>query len=283
MSDRNGTAAGGPVVQGAPTRERRGTRPWRRLIGKEVWQPVLALVLLLVIWQLAVTWTNVSIFILPSPSDIWEAYWDNPSMLWSNLYVTAVESVLGLALALVVGIAIGTLIGYVSTARRIIFPYLVLLQVTPVVATAPLISIWFGYGLQSKVLITFLVAFFPITVGMATGLRSASLDSRMLMRSLASSRWNEFRRMRLPYATVYLVAGIRIAAPLTVIGAIIAEFVSSQRGLGYVIIRSQSSLDTPNLFVALVGAAMLGLTSYGIVSFVEHRSLRWHESVRGDR
>jgi NitT/TauT family transport system permease protein len=252
----------------------------RRAVSKQVVQPVVGLIALLAIWQLVVRLGKVSIYILPAPSDMWVKFANDPGHLASSTLVTFREAALGLVIALVVGVVVGTLIGYSGTARRVVYPYLVILQVTPIVATAPLLSIWFGYGLESKILITFLIAFFPITVGMATGLRSASAESRLLMRSLAVSRWDEFCRMRLPYAMVHLVAGLRIAAPATVIGAIIAEFVSSKAGLGNDIIRAQSALDTPLLFVALVGAAVMGLLFFGVVSLIEYRFLKWHESAR---
>ncbi len=255
---------------------------WRKALRKQTVQPVVGLIAFISVWQLWVRIWHVSVFIVPAPSDVWQRLLDQPGTLWDNAWVTFKESVFGLALALIVGISTGICIAYSGGARRVIYPYLVILQVTPIVATAPLLSIWFGFGLESKIIITFLVAFFPITVGMATGLRSASSDSRMLMRSLASSPWDEFRRMRLPYALVHLVAGLRIAAPATVIGAIIAEFVSSSEGLGYMMIQAQSSLNTPLLFLALLGASIMGLLFFGIVNFIEYRWLSWHESTRDE-
>ncbi len=257
-------------------------RTWRRLVSKQTVQPIIGLIVLVLAWQVAIKALHVSLFIMPAPTDVWHELLQHPDLLWSNTIVTFEESVLGLALALVIGVALAVLIAYSGTARRVIYPYLVILQVTPIVATAPLLSIWFGFGLKSKVIITFLIAFFPITVGMATGLRSASSDSRMLMRSLASSRWDEFRRMRLPYALVHLVSGLRVAAPATVIGAIIAEFVSSQKGLGYLIIQSQSALNTPLLFLAIFGASIMGLIFFQIVNLIERRWLGWHETTRDE-
>ena len=169
-------------------------------------------------------------------------------------------------------------IAYVLTLERTLMPYLVILQVTPIIAIAPLLVLWFGFGLVPKVLIAFLISFFPITVNTAIGLRSADKDALDLMKVLAAKEQFIFLRVRLPFALPYLLSSLKIAAPAAVIGAIIAEFVSSTQGLGYVILLSKSTLRTADLFVAIAGSASLGTTMFGLAVLVESRFLRWHES-----
>jgi NitT/TauT family transport system permease protein len=162
----------------------------------------------------------------------------------------------------------------------VLYPYLVVLHITPIVAIAPLLAIWFGLGMTTKVVVTFLIAFFSITVGAASGLRAADPDQVMLMRSLNASEMQILWRVRLPAATVPLMAGIRVAAPATVVGAIVAEFVSPDKGLGYLILEAKNSLNTAELFLSIAACAVVGLVFFGIATAAERRLLHWHPSVR---
>jgi NitT/TauT family transport system permease protein len=256
----------------------RGGRLW--LASRSIVQPVIATVVVLAVWQIVVKVNHVSTFLVPAPSAIAQAFTDDPSGLLKNLWYTVQESVYGLFAALIVGIVVGAVIAYSGIARRVLYPYLVVLHITPIVAIAPLLAIWFGLGMTTKVVVTFLIAFFSITVGAASGLRSADPDQVMLMRSLNASELQILWRVRLPAATVPLMAGIRVAAPATVVGAIIAEFVSPDKGLGYLILEAKNSLNTAELFLSIAACAVVGLVFFGIATAAERRLLHWHPSVR---
>jgi NitT/TauT family transport system permease protein len=264
----------------APSATGRGRSGRLWLAGRSTIQPVAATVVLLGLWQLIVRVKHVSPFIVPAPTAVLRAFLDQPGDLLHNLWFTVEESVLGLIAALIVGSVIGALLGYSGVARRIIYPYLVVLHITPIVAIAPLLAIWFGLGMPTKVIVTFLIAFFPITVGAASGLRAADPDTLMLMRSLNASEWHILWRVRVPAATVPMMAGIRVAAPATVVGAVVAEFVSPDKGLGYLILEAKNSLNTGALFLSIAACAVVGLTFFGLATAAERRLLHWHPSVQ---
>ena len=240
--------------------------------------PLIFFGLVVVVWEAAVQILDISKFLLPAPSAVLNAFLDEPGRFVFHTWRTAYEALLGFGLGLALGVSLAAAIAYVRTLDRILMPYLVIIQVTPIIAIAPVLVLWFGFGLLPKVLIAFLISFFPITVNTAIGLRSADKDALDLMKVLAAKERFVFLRVRLPFALPYLLSSIKIAAPAAVIGAIIAEFVSSTQGLGYVILISKSTLRTADLFVAIVGSASLGITMFGLSVLTESKLLRWHES-----
>ena len=268
-----------PVAVSDPSHETSsGRKMWLRT--RSVVQPLLATVVLVLVWQWIIRANNVSRFIMPAPSDIYHALVTKWDILFENLWRTLQEAMYGLLVAFVVGSLVGTLIAFSGVARRVVYPYLVVLHITPIVAIAPLLAIWFGLGMTTKVMVTFIIAFFPITVGAASGLRAADGELITLMRSLNASALQVLWRVRIPAATVPMMAGLRIAAPATVVGATVAEFVSPDAGLGYMILNAKNSLDTPTLFLSIAACAVLGLVLFGIVTAAEKRLLHWHPSMR---
>ena len=249
-----------------------GNKRFRKLL------PLVFVILVLISWEVLVRALDVSKFILPPPSKIVEAFLSDPSRFATSTAWTAYEAFLGFSIGLVVGVFLAALISQFRTLDHIITPYLVLIQVTPMVAIAPLLVIWFGFGLAPKVVIAFLISFFPITINTVIGLRSADRDALDLMRVLAATGHFSFLRVKMPFALPYLLSGIKIAAPAAVIGAIVAEFVSSTRGLGFVILSAKAQLRIADIFVAIVGSALLGITMFSLSVFAESRLLRWHES-----
>ena len=266
-----------PAVPSAP-QAGKARSLWLRSRG--IVQPLVFTVIVLALWQLVIKAKHVSNYLAPAPSSVWSAFWAQPSLLLDNLWVTVQESVYGLLAAMVVGTLVGAVLAYSGFARRVIYPYLVVLHITPIVAIAPLLAIWFGLGMNTKVIVTFTVAFFPLVVGAASGLRAADSDMITLMRSMNASEWQVLWRVRLPAAAVPMMAGLRVAAPLTVVGAVVAEFVSPDSGLGYLILEAKAVLDTASLFLAVAGCAFVGLVFFGLAAFAERRILHWHPSVR---
>ena len=242
------------------------------------WLPLIFSVFVVIVWEAAVQILDISKFLLPAPSSIVTAFLDEPQRFAYHTWRTAYEAMLGFMLGLALGVFLAAVMAYVRALERMVMPYLVIIQVTPIVAIAPVLVLWLGTGLAPKVAVAFLISFFPITVNTAIGIRSADKDALDLMKVLAATERFMFLRVRLPFALPYLLSSIKIAAPAAVIGAIVAEFVSSTQGLGYVILISKSTLRTADLFVAIVGSAALGVTMFALSVLAETRLLRWHES-----
>jgi len=169
-------------------------------------------------------------------------------------------------------------IAYSRTLEQAIYPYLVVTQVVPMIAVAPLLAIWFGYGPLPRVIIAFLIAFFPIVINTVIGLRSPDRNMIMLLRSMNARESEVLGKVRFPWALPYVFAACRVAAPTTIIGAIVAEFVGSDSGLGYVILYAKGYQQTDMIFVAILASAALGIAFFAAVVVVESRLIGWHES-----
>jgi NitT/TauT family transport system permease protein len=248
----------------------------RRL--SSVFFPLAALVILLVAWEGAVNYFRVPSYLVAAPSAVWAAFVKDPGYILKNTLATGVSAVSGFFLALTIGSLLAVVITYSRTLERAIYPYLIITKVVPIVAVAPVLAIWFGFGLAPRIVVAFLIAFFPIVVNLVLGLRSPDRGMLMLMRSMNAREQDTFRKVRLPYALPLLFAACRIAAPTTVIGAIVAEFVGADSGLGYVILFAKGYLKTDVIFLAVVASSLLGIAMFGVVVLLESRFLYWHES-----
>jgi len=243
---------------------------------------VLVLVSLLVFllgWQMVTRWGKFPAFILPSPGLVWGRFWQvlvDGSLLRNSL-ITVGEVLAGLALGASVATALGYVLAKSPVVERLLSPYVVASQSVPIVAIAPLLVIWFGPGLFSKVLICALIVFFPVLVNTIVGLRSVPEDLRDLMRSLQATRWQMFRLLEAPSALPIFLGGLRIGATLAVIGAVVGEFVGADRGLGFMINRARGQYDTALVFVAVLSLVFMALALYGLVVLLERRFLSWRE------
>ena len=238
---------------------------------------LLSLLVALGIWQLTVQLTDLPSFILPSPADVGMRFARSLSdgSLLRHTGVTLVEVLLGL----LTGTAAATVLGYLLAKsrlfERILAPYLVASQAVPVVAIAPLLVIWFGPGIFSKVLICALIVFFPVLVNTVVGVRDVPAALRDLMRSLRASRWQTLRYLEIPAALPVFLGGLRIGAALSVIGAVVGEFVGADQGLGFLINVGRGQYDTALVFVAIFALVALALVLYGIVAWLESYLLQW--------
>jgi len=245
----------------------RGDRPsWHR------WGAVVAVhVACVVLWEVVVRVFSIQSFILPAPSKVL-ATLGNPSYHWlSNTAVTAIEVFGGYALGLVLGIFCALLF---ITSRRLmllVFPLLVTLNMIPKVALGPLIIVWFSYGIGPNILITFSLCFFPILLTTIRGLNETEADLLNLVRALKGSRWQLFRYIQLPGSLPYVFSGMKVATILAVAGAVVGEFIASDKGLGYLMIQVQASLDTPAVFMAVLLITDLGVLLYLLVLWLERR------------
>jgi ABC-type nitrate/sulfonate/bicarbonate transport system permease component len=231
---------------------------------------------LIVAWYLIAEVTDLSAFILPTPLRVIEAGWDTRHILGSAVVTTLIETLIGLSIATALGIAIAASIDYSATMRRALYPLLVASQTVQIMAIAPLLIIWFGFGLLPKVLIVILVCFFPLAVSTADGLASADPDLVALLQSMGASRGQIWRMVRLPAAMPSFFSGLRIAVTYSVVGATIAEWVGGSEGLGLYMLRSKNAFATDQVFVGIVITSALSIGLFLVVYAIERAALPWY-------
>jgi NitT/TauT family transport system permease protein len=243
---------------------------------------ILSGLFVLVIWYLITVWSDLPAFILPSPLMIWTTFIETlfNGTLIRHFSITLLEVLLGLTAGTVMATTIGYWLAKSPTLERILSPYLVASQAIPTVAIAPLLVIWFGPGLFSKVLIAALIVFFPVLVNTVVGVNSVPKDLRDLMRSLRASKSQTLRYLEIPAALPVFLGGLRIGATLSVIGAVVGEFVGADRGLGFLINVGRGQYDTALVFVAIFALIGMALGLYGTVVFMEKRLLIWQHQTR---
>jgi len=230
---------------------------------------VLAHLLLVVAWHLFVVYGNVPAFVMPSPEATVKAL-TQPNYRWlENITVTAIEIFGGYVLAVVVGVGLALLFSWNRWLAMAIMPLLVTLNMIPKVALGPLIIVWFKYGIGPNILMAFSIAFFPIILTTARGLREVEPELLDLVRSVRGSRWQLFTKIQLPGALPYIFSGMKVAAILAVAGAIVGEFLGSDRGLGYLMLQVQVTLDTAAMFLGVILITIIGVVLYGLVLALE--------------
>ncbi|MBR8741627.1 ABC transporter permease [Nocardiopsis sp. MG754419] len=264
-------------------REAGGTETRRRLSDLPGWLLSSTTVLiLLIVWEVTVRTLDVSEILFPAPTRIVQAliegFGQGPFL--RHTWVTLQEIIYGFGIAVVSGLLVAVWVSSSRLAEKIVLPIVVVLQTVPKVALAPLFLVWFGFGMESKILTTALIAFFPILVNATLGFNSTSSDQVNMMRSFGATRLQVLTRLRLPTAVPSIIAGLDVAVVLSVIGAIVAEFVGSQAGLGYLIIASNTSLDVATMFAALVVLSTIGLVLHYAVVLGGRRLAFWSEENR---
>ena len=230
---------------------------------------ILAHLALLLAWYLFVTLGNVPRFVMPSPGATLDALLQPNYGWWSNIAVTATEIFVGYFLALTVGVALALVFTWSKALESFFMPLLVSLNMIPKVALGPLIIVWFKYGVFPNSLMAFSICVFPILLTTARGLREVEPELLDLVRSLKGSRWQLFSKVQLPGALPYIFSGMKVAAVLAVAGAIVGEFLGSDRGLGYLMLQVQVTLDTPAMFMAVILITLIGVILYGLVLGLE--------------
>ena len=232
---------------------------------------IAAHIALVLAWYLFVKLGNVPKFVMPSPEATLNALLQPNYNWWSNVAVTGTEIFAGYFLALVVGIALALVFTWSKALESFFMPLLVSLNMIPKVALGPLIIVWFKYGVFPNTLMAFSICVFPILLTTARGLREIEPELLDLVRSLKGSRWQLFTKVQLPGALPYIFSGMKVAAILAVAGAIVGEFLGSDKGLGYLMLQVQVTLDTPAMFMAVIMITLLGMALYGLVLLLE----RW--------
>ena len=239
----------------------------------------ITLLLGILIWEAFTRWSGLPAFMVPSPQAVWSRFLRAlaDGSLIRHTGVTLHEVLGGLSLGLVIAICLGYGLAKSRTFERLLAPYIVASQSVPVVAIAPLLVIWFGTGRLSKLLISALIVFFPVLVNTVVGLRSVPVDLRHLMRSLRATRWQTFIKLEVPAAMPVLFGGLKIGATLSVIGAVVGEFVAADEGLGYLINVARGLYDTALVFVVVFDLVGMALVLYGVVAGLEHWLLAYRE------
>lgn len=231
----------------------------------------------LVLWQLAVTVFDIREYLLPSPRAVLAAMTSSEIPWLRHTLITAVEVLGAFALAGLAGVLLGGAIAWSPAMSRALTPFLVFVNTLPKVAIAPLFLMWLGYGILPNMLIGALIGFFPVVINTAVGLTQIDADLVDLGRVFSAPKWKVFVKIRIPNAYPYILSALKVTATSAVVGAIVGEFVASQKGLGYVIITSQSSMNTPAAFAALVWISVLGLLLYGLVALLSRLLAPWAE------
>lgn len=246
--------------------------------------PILFIVLMAT-WEVAVRILEIPAIILPAPSAVGVALVrevTSPLFLY-HLGVTFIEIAAGFAAGAALGIVLGIAIGQSEFLERVAYPYVVAFQTVPKVAIAPIIVVWFGYGLSSKVVITATIVFFPLLANTIAGLRSSPRDQIEMLRAHTANDWQVFRMVRLPQALPYIFAGLDIAVVLAVIGAVVGEFVGARAGLGFLILQKNFTFDMAGSFAILIVLSLIGVGLHAIIVTIQRRLLFWTGANDRDR
>ena len=239
--------------------------------------PTATLIAFFAAWEIICRAFDISPIIVPPPSSVATMLWLQLTQgtLLANLFVTLQEALFGFALAAFFGIGLGSIVSEINWARRAILPYLIALQTVPKIAVAPLLVLWFGFGITSKVVIAAMVAVFPVLINTIQGLGDTDPNRVDMLRSVCASRWQVFRMAKFPSALPYIFAGLDAAIVLSLLGAVVGEFIGAQAGLGNFIMIANYRMDIATVFAVLVLLGVVGFTLHALLVAVQHRVVFW--------
>ncbi|MNB96514.1 putative aliphatic sulfonates transport permease protein SsuC [compost metagenome] len=242
---------------------------------RQIWPPLVAVILFLGIWQAAVSLFTIDPFFLPGPGAVARASADNAASLWSHTAATLRLTLIGFPIGAGVGLIVALLLHLVPWLKRAIYPLLILSQNVPSIALAPLLVIWFGFDLLPKIMLIILVCFFPVAVAAMGGLAQSDRTMMNYMKMAGASKWQIFTKLELPGSLPALFSGLKISATYAVMGVIVAEWIGADKGLGYYMLLQKSAYRTANLFVAITIIVLLSLVLFAIIAIVERWLVRW--------
>ncbi|MEY8507552.1 ABC transporter permease [Lachnospiraceae bacterium 42-17] len=234
----------------------------------------------IVIWEVSVRFFEIPSYILPSPSDSIKAliqYWDYIKI---NLFTTLYEIGVGFGATVVISIPIATMISYSRIFEKTLYPFMVFLQLIPKVAIGPLFVVWFGFGMMPKILMVFLLSFFPLLMDTVAGLKSLNGRLYYMARTMSESEWKFYWKIKLPNALPSIFSGLKTSISMATVGAVVAEFLGSDSGLGYLLLRANGDINTRLLFAILIVLCLMGMIFFGIVEIIEKKVIPWHVSQR---
>lgn len=267
------------AVETAPAR----TSAWRagRWLGRNR-NVILTFTAVFLAWEGIVRLFDMPLYILPAPSDVWQAFLTQPWRMLENALVTVQIIVVGYALAIVVSIPLALAIAFSRFVQTTLYPLLVTFQIIPKIAVAPLFIVWFGYGFMPKIMLVFLLSFFPVVISAISGFRSLDDEVQDFARSTGASPWRMFVKIRLPQSLPHIFTGLKVGAAMAATAAVVAEFVGSDSGLGYLILEYNGFIETAKVFAAIILLSIAGLVVYYSVELAERLTIPWHVSQKAD-
>ena len=238
--------------------------------------PILAFIFFVGFWEISVRLLNVPNWLLPSPYGIIIEFYNNIGIFSYHSFITIIEILIGFGFAVLWGLLLAFGIAYSNQIERIFYPFIIGSQTIPIIVIAPILLIWFGYGLLSKIIVVALISFFPIVVNLVDGFRSTDVDRINLMKTLGATKVTICRKLAFPSALPFLFSGLRVAVAVSVIGAVVAEWIGSSSGLGYLMIRSKAQFLTERIFVSIIILSCIGIFLFIFVSLVERILIPWN-------
>lgn len=246
-----------------------------RSLWNSIWPPLVAVILFLLIWQGATTWFQIEKWILPSPVDIGREAAAGATGLWGHTLATLRLMLMGFAIGTLVGLMVAFTLHYVPFLKKSLYPLIILSQNVPTIALAPLLMIWFGFGILPKIIVITLVCFFPVAVAAMDGLMRTDRAMLDYMRMIGATQGDIFRKLEVPYAIPSILSGVKIAATYSVMGAVIAEWIGADQGIGYYMMLQKSSFRTDKIFVAIAIIVAISLTMFACVALLEKWLVRY--------
>ncbi|MBC7576051.1 MAG: ABC transporter permease [Tardiphaga sp.] len=253
-----------------------------RLLNAAWLRPFILLIMIIVAWDLSIRVFHIPAYQIPAPGDVVKVLWTDWPELLSQTWPTTYATIAGFLLSALFGVPVAMLIAGSRTVESYVYPLLVFSQSIPKVAIAPLLVVWFGFGIVPKIIAAFLLGFFPVVVSAVQGFKSVDPDMVDLARAMKGSRFSVFCAVNLPHALPAIFSGLKVSVTLAVVGAVVGEFVGSNSGIGYVLQRSIGTFDLPTMFAALVILALLGVLLFWIVDRIERFAIPWHVSQRAE-
>lgn len=245
-------------------------------------RPFVLIVVIVAAWDLSIRFFHVPQYLVPTPAQVLEQLVAEWPMLLKESLPTIYATLGGFVASLLIGVPLAMLIAYSATVEGFLYPLLVFSQSIPKVAIAPLFVVWFGFGLLPKVIVAFLLGFFPIVVSTVMGFKSLEPEMVDLARSMGSSRLKMFFKISLPNALPSMFSAMKVSVTLAVVGAVVGEFVGSNAGIGYVLQRANGNLDLPLMFAALIVLSVIGVLLFMVIDVLERFAVPWHASQRGN-
>ena len=269
-----------PAAASFQSNTRSATSKRMRIVRRIAWNllPPLTFVGMVALWWGAVLLFKIPPYLLPGPGPVFARLVSDAGLLWTHSKITLIEIMLGFGLTIVTAIPLGLLIALSALAKQVVYPPIMLMQLVPKIAVAPLFLVWLGFGLESKVLLTILMTFFPLLLASISGFMI--LDDRLLYltKSMGASKWDTFRYLRFPAALPVIFSGIKTSATIAATAAIVAEFVGANKGLGYVLLRGTSTMDIELVFAVLVVLTLVGIAINYVVEFCEWAMTPWQRA-----
>lgn len=244
--------------------------------ARQIWPPVILLVAVIALWQWISSKELVGFWIVPSPLAVFRVFFDYPHLIVRHLLPTLYASLSGLLLAFFLGIFTALAMHAFPFVKRMMYPYLIISQTIPIIAVAPLLVLWFGFGIAAKIFTVVLVCFFPIALGLFDGLRQVNQEQVLLLRSMGAGNWKIYRHLRIPASLPSLFTGLKLAATYSVMGAVIGEWLGGHAGLGIYMTRATKSFQTAHVFAVILIIVVLSMSLFGIVALLDRILLAWH-------